>query len=162
METVWIVLAVLVVIAALLRAFAKKRQSRADPLNERWPLESKRHLLTERERVLFQRLRDALPDHVVLAQVQLIHLLIFERGKWTQALFNRVCQLSVDFVVLRPDTSIVAAIELDDASHDRDNRRKADARKTHALHSAGIHLVRWNAKTLPDLPTIVAALAPRP
>lgn len=162
METTWIIFAVLIVIATLLRAFTKKRPTRADILSERWPLKAKRQLLTDRELVLFQRLRDALPGYVVLTQVQLIQLLVFDSGRRTQSLFNRVCQLSVDFVVLRPDTSIVAAIERDDASHERIDRRDADARKTHALHSAGIQLVRWNAKAIPDLPTIAAALISRP
>jgi LPXTG-motif cell wall-anchored protein len=162
MQKPWLVLVGLMVLAALLGSFSKKRRSRADPLKEHWPLEPKPHLLTERERVLFQRLRDALPDHIVLAQVQLIQLLAFERGRWKQAHFNRICQLSVDFVVVRRDTSIVAAIELDDASHDRSDRREADARKTHALNSAGIQLVRWQARALPDLQAIASALIHRP
>lgn len=60
-------------------------------------------------------LQAALPDYIVLAQVQVIQLVAFERGRWSQALFHKMCQLSVDFVILRPDTSIVAAIELDTA-----------------------------------------------
>ena len=127
-------------------------------LNRRWPLEAKGHLLTGRERELFERLRAALPGYIVLAQVQVIQLLAFERGRWTREIFNRMCQLSVDFVIVRTDTSIVAAVELDDATHDRVDRRDADARKTHALQSAGIQLVRWNAKSLPDVSAIASAI----
>ena len=34
----------------------------------------------------------------------------------------------VDFLNVKPDTSIVAAVELDDASHDRQNRRTGECR----------------------------------
>jgi very-short-patch-repair endonuclease len=157
MPIVWIVFAVLI-IALLLGA----TKSRGDGINfkERWPLEAKQQVLSERERVLFHRLQQALPGHVVLAQVQLIQILKFPRGKRTHALFNRICRLSLDFVILRPDTSIVAAVELDDVTHERADRQAADARKTHALQSAGIQLVRWNAKAIPDLQTIKGTIAP--
>jgi hypothetical protein len=67
-------------------------------------------------------------------------------------------QLSLDFLILYPDTSIVAAVELDDATHTRDNLGQADARESHGLKSAGVPLIRWNAKSLPDASTILAAL----
>jgi len=158
MKLMWIVLPLLLAIVFLLNAFKAWRRKQMMSLKRRWPLEPKRHLLTERERELFERLREALPGYTVLAQVQVIQLLAFERGRWTRAIFNRMCQLSVDFVIVRPDTSIVAAVELDDATHDRADRRDADARKTHALQSAGIQLVRWNARSLPGVSAIAAAL----
>ena len=54
-----------------------------------------------------------------------------------------------DFVLCRPDLSIVAVIELDDRSHERADRRAADARKTKALADAGLKLVRIPAGPLP-------------
>ena len=161
MKPLWIIIPVLIVVAVLINVLKARQRSRMTALKQRWPLEPKRYLLTDRERALFQRLRDALPGYVVLAQVQVVQLLAFERGRRTQGIFNRICQLSVDFVILRPDMSIVAAIELDDATHARIDRREADARKTHALHSAGIQLIRWNAKTLPDVSAIATAFASR-
>jgi hypothetical protein len=67
-------------------------------------------------------------------------------------------QLSVDFLIVKPDTSIVAAVELDDASHDRQDRRAADTRKAQALKSAGIPLLRWSVGQMPEVPAIAAAL----
>jgi len=67
-------------------------------------------------------------------------------------------RLSLDFVVLTPDTGIVAAIELDDARHRHPDRQSADARKTHALKSAGIPLIRWSVRTMPDAMAINAAI----
>jgi hypothetical protein len=148
------VLIAAVVISLVLRKLKPRDGSLARP----WPLEAKRYLLTERERALYQRLVEALPNHVVLAQVQLLQLVKFRGGRRGYAIVNRISQLSLHFVILMPDTSIVAAIELDDATHEREDRRRADARKNHALRSAGIPLIRWQAKSLPDATAIRAAL----
>jgi len=150
-------------IGVLIAAFVvslvlKELKPRDGSLSRPWPLEAKRNVLTERERALYQRLAPALPDHLVLAQVQLLQVLNFQRGGKTYAIFNRISQLSLDFLVLDRDTRPVAAIELDDATHIRPDRRRADANKTHALKSAGIPLIRWNAKNLPGAAAIRAAL----
>jgi very-short-patch-repair endonuclease len=144
--------------AAILGAFANKLKPRDGLFAKPWPLEAKRQLMTERERALYQRLLQALPGHIVLAQVQLLQVLSFQRGRRTQAILNRFNQLSLDFLILNPDTSIVAAVELDDVTHTREARGHADARKNHALKSAGVPLIRWNAKSLPDTATILAAM----
>jgi len=148
----------LVAVAAMLGPLAIKSQSRAGALDKPWPLEAKGRLLTDRERALYQRLVQTLPGHIVLSQVQLLQVLNFQRGRRSQAILNRISQLSLDFLILNPDTSIVAAVELDDATHERENRRQADARKSHALQSAGVALIRWSAKSLPDAAAILAAL----
>jgi very-short-patch-repair endonuclease len=157
-STIFTLLIVLAVAAAILGAFATKLKPRDGLFSKPWPLEAKRQLLTERERALFQRLVQTLPNHIVLAQVQLLQVLNFQRGKRTQAILNRFNQLSLDFLILNPDTSIVAAVELDDATHAREASRQADARKDHALKSAGVPLIRWNAKNLPDRVAILAAI----
>lgn len=53
----------------------------------------------------------------------------------------------------------MAAVELDDASHNGASRQDADARKAHALESAGVKLVRWHVKSMPDEVAIRTALA---
>jgi very-short-patch-repair endonuclease len=148
----------LVLVAAALSVLAAKFKPRDGSLAKPWPLEAKRQLLTEPERALYQRLVQTLPNQIVLAQVQLLQVLQFQRGRRSQGIFNRISQLSLDFLILNPDTSLVAAIELDDATHSRADRRQADARKSHALQSAGVALIRWNVKSLPDAAAILAAL----
>lgn len=148
----------LVVVVAVLAGVSEGLKPRKGALDKPWPLAAKRQLLSERERALYRRLVEALPNHLVLAQVQLLQVLEFQRGGRTPAVFNRISQLSLDFLLLNPDTSIVAAVELDDATHTRADRRQADARKEHALRSAGVPLIRWNARALPDTAAIRAAL----
>jgi very-short-patch-repair endonuclease len=148
----------LVLAATLLSVLAAKLKPRDGSLDKPWPLEARRQLLTERERALYQRLVQSLPNHIVLAQVQLLQVINFQRGRRTHAILNRISQLSLDFLIMNPDTSIVAAVELDDSTHAPENRRRADRNKSHALQSAGVPLIRWNAKSLPDGSTILAAL----
>ena len=156
---VFALLLVLVLAAAVLGVLAVKLKPRDGLFSKPWPLEAKPQLLTERERALYRRLVQSLPNHIVLAQVQLLQVLNFQRGRRIQAILNRISQLSIDFLILNPDTSIVAAIELDDSTHAPQNRRQADARKDHALKSAGVPLIRWNAKNLPDRVAILAAIS---
>lgn len=151
--------ALLIVVAVIAALLAKPRRRTKAGLREAWPLQPSPTLLTDPEQVLYRRLVQALPGHIVLAQVQLIQALQFRRGAWSPSVFNRICRLSVDFLVLKPDTSIVAAVELDDASHDRPDRRDADARKEHALWSAGVPLLRWHVGKMPDAAAIGAAVA---
>ena len=157
-EPILLALLALAAVAAVLGGIKDGLKGRAGVLDKPWPLEAKRHLLSERERALCQRLVDALPEHIILAQVQLLQILEFRGGRRPFEIFNRISQLSVDFLLVNSDTSIVAAIELDDATHARADRRQADARKSHALRSAGVPLIRWNAKALPDTAAIRAAL----
>ena len=62
MKPLWLVLGVLFVVAIAVQALSKARKSKITGLDARWPLEAKRHVLTERERALFRRLRETLPN----------------------------------------------------------------------------------------------------
>ena len=156
--TPYIGLLLVLIAVAVLSLLAKQSKSRDGALSRPWPLDAKRHLLSERERALYQRLVQSLPGHVVLAQVQLLQVLNFQRGRRTNAVLNRISQLSLDFLILNPDTSPVAAIELDDVTHELGDRRRADANKSHALKSAGVPLIRWSARNLPDTAAICTAV----
>ncbi|MDD4929829.1 MAG: DUF2726 domain-containing protein [Gallionella sp.] len=66
----------------------------------------------------------------------------------------------LDFVVCNKDFSIVAVIELDDATHQRQDRQAADAKKDKALASAGVRIIRWQVMSIPDLASIQSAFKP--
>jgi very-short-patch-repair endonuclease len=153
MSWLFLLLAVLVVAVVILALKSKARRGEAD---EVWPFYAKKPL-TQPERVLYFRLVHALPDHIVLAQVQLSRLLGVKKGNNFQSWNNRINRMSADFVVCNKDSSVVAVIELDDTSHERQDRQVADAKKDKALSSAGIRVVRWRPKALPDEATIKAS-----
>lgn len=67
--------------------------------------------------------------------------------------------MSLDFVICLKDGSIIAAIELDDKSHEQAERLEADAKKEKALTDAGIRLIRWKTQAMPDEATIRQSLA---
>jgi hypothetical protein len=71
---------------------------------------------------------------------------------------NRINRMSFDFVVCLKDSTVVAAIELNDRSQESAERIEADIKKSRAASSAGIRLVRWNVKGLPDSDDIRHAL----
>jgi Protein of unknown function (DUF2726) len=75
---------------------------------------------------------------------------------------NRINRMSYDFVVCSRDASVIAAIELDDQSHESESRAATDQKKNRATASAGVRLIRWHVKALPDLATIQNAFADDP
>lgn len=126
-----------------------------------WPF-SLRRPLTEPEQVLYFRLCQALPDHIVLAQVGMSRFLAVRRGHNARAWYNRINRMSVDFLVCTKDASVVAAVELDDASHQHPDRASADLKKELALNAAGVRLLRWNVSALPDAAAIQRSISPLP
>ena len=145
-----LVVAVVIVVAYL------KVNAQSGLSDRIWPFYAKKPL-SQPEQVLYFRLVQALPDHIILAQVQLSRLLGVKKGYNYRSWSNRIDRMSVDFVVCSKDSSIVAVIELDDATHQRKDRQTADAKKDKALGSADVRVVRWQAKMLPDMATIKAS-----
>jgi len=131
----------------------RKRHRAAAGGSSPWPFYVKR-LLNQPEQVLYHRLVKALPHHIVLAQVQVSRVLGVKKGfgfnKWN----NRVNRLSYDFVICDKASTVIAAIELDDKSHESEHRIDTDAKKTKATADAGLRLIRWHCKSLPDELTI--------
>lgn len=157
MSTIIVLLAAVIVVAAIFVAFKAKLQ--VSDNEKDWPFYAKKPL-SQPEQVLYFRLVQALPDHIILAQVQLSRLLGVKKGNNYRTWFNRINRMSADFVVCNKDASVVSVIELDDATHQREDRQAADAKKDKALTSAGIRVVRWQAKSIPDSVTIRSTIMP--
>ncbi|MBL0726589.1 DUF2726 domain-containing protein [Piscinibacter sp. HJYY11] len=117
-------------------------------------------LLSQPEQVLYHRLVKALPEHMVLAQVQVSRVLGVKKGFNFLAWNNRINRLSYDFVLCGKDASVLAVIELDDQSHDNPDRADTDQKKDRATAAAGLRLLRWHVKSLPDESAIQAAFVP--
>ncbi|MEO5697329.1 MAG: DUF2726 domain-containing protein [Burkholderiaceae bacterium] len=146
----------LVVLAAMKARAAKGGVS----VKGSWPLYVKKPLSIP-EQVLYHRLIKALPEHIVLAQVQVSRVLGVKKGANFGEWNNRINRLSYDFVVCAKDSTALAAIELDDSSHDKQARRQTDIKKDKATSDAGLKLVRWNVRDMPDEEAIRREFAPR-
>ncbi|MHB1332549.1 MAG: DUF2726 domain-containing protein [Sulfuriferula sp.] len=152
----FVMLAVVILIVFAVLAAMKKAKPAGG--SEAWPFYQRKPLSTP-EQILYFRLVKALPDHIILGQVQLSRLLGVKKGNNAQAWLNR---MSADFVVCNKDSSIVAVIELDDATHNGEKRQQADAKKDKALAAASITIHRWQAKAIPDDTQIKATFLSKP
>ena len=115
-----------------------------------WPPQATR-MLTLSERRAMALLRDALPDHMILAQVQLARFLkVPERYSYTDWM-RRVGHVSVDFLVCDLAANVIAAIELREvALEESEKARRRHIRMDRVLAAAGIKVHVWREASLPS------------
>jgi hypothetical protein len=157
MKELLFTLVLLMLMFAVALGGTKRRSLRNAVFHGPWPYYSKRPM-SRPEQVLYHRLLAALPDHIVLAQVQVSRILGVKRGYNFHVWNNRINRLSYDFVICANDSTVLAVIELDDSSHDSRARIATDSRKEKATADAGMRFIRWNVNALPDIATIRAAI----
>jgi hypothetical protein len=126
-----------------------------DPLPDAaWPVTAK-SLLTNREMELYNTLHGLYPDHRLFVQVALSQLIdVAKDHPERNSIRARFSQLVADFVLCRPDLSVVAVIELDDWSHALERRKMPDARKNKVLADAGLRLIRIPDGPIPSAETL--------
>ena len=148
MKKFFVVVLLLIAVVALLLYLKKQGLLEAKGAGP-WPFYVKKPL-TQPEQVLYHRLVKALPEHIVLAQVQVSRVLGVKKGSNFNEWNNRINRLSYDFVICSKDSTVLAAIELDDKTHESTRRTLTDEKKNKATADAGLRLIRWNVKALPD------------
>ena len=102
-----------------------------------------KRVITRYETKMFYRLKEAFPEHHVMAQVAFSALITNEHLK-IRSKFNRKV---TDFVLLDQELKVIAIIELDDPSHI--GKEVEDARRDAMLNEAGYHVYRYT-----DIPNI--------
>jgi len=124
------------------------RNRRPGQLRRRQPQRStyqpRRYLLSKNEAAFF-RILTALVGvrYLISCKVRLADIITCGQRDWQRGHGNRIAQKHIDFVVSYADSSrIVTAIELDDRSHERPERRKRDAFVNHLFRQMGVRLVR--------------------
>lgn len=124
------VFAVLFVVIATLASAKKKAGGKGEKLKPK-------ALMTEREQAMHNRLVQALPDLVVLAQVS-FSALVTARSFAARNTFDRKV---ADFVVCDKAFRVMAVVELDDSSHR--GREKEDGAREALLSGAGYRVLRY-------------------
>ena len=125
-----------------------------DPATGQAPKYEQFRPLSETQQVLYWRLVEALPECVILAQVPFTRFMRPpEAGekiavRHYRAMYARISQKRVDFLVCLHDFTVVAAVELDS----RDGRR--DPTRDELLKSAGIVPLRVYAEAIPPVETL--------
>ena len=156
-----ITLLILVVLAIVVLAILKQRGMLSGGGESIWPFYVKKPL-SQPEQVLYHRLIRALPEHIVLAQVQVSRVLGVKKGSNFNEWNNRINRLSYDFVVCSKDSTVIAAVELDDKTHESKARFATDEKKNKASADAGLRLIRWHVRSLPTEETIHQELLASP
>ena len=117
-------------------------------LRKKPPLKYKKvkNIFTKSERKFYHTLVQAIGDrYIVFAKVRAADLLLPEsakdRSRWRSA-FNKVACKHFDYVLCDEGLEIVAAIELDDASHSKPDRIERDRFIEWACKSAKLPLIR--------------------
>lgn len=151
-NTVILSIAAILLVFIILSFYLKRQPNKKEEI-ENWPFYAAKPL-SQPEQVLYHRLANALPDCIILAQVQLSRILRVKKGFNKNEWNNRINRKSLDFVICKKDSSIIAVIELDDKSHEQEDRKYADANKDKALKSANIKIIRWQVKTMPSVDEI--------
>ena len=128
-----------------------------------WPyVRQPKGLLSKGEFSFFRVLQQACGDrYVVCPKVGLVDLLTVKKvtEKW-QSYRNKIDRKHIDFVLCDAQTmQVVAAVELDDKSHDSDRARQRDAVKNKACAAAGLPLIRFKAQRAYDSHAIAAELS---
>ena len=117
MNSIVLILALLLLATVVAGFLLLKRFGLLGTVAPTWPFYV-RKLLSQPEQVLYHRLIHALPEHIVLAQVQVSRVLGVKKGFNFHEWNNRINRLSYDFVVCGKDSTVIAVIELDDKTHE--------------------------------------------
>ena len=109
-------------------------------------------IMTPTEIIFFNKLQQALPELLIFGQVQLSRIIRPNPNANQQFWFNHICRMSIDYVLVAPDKkTVLAAIELDDWTHNSARRQQQDNKKDKALSCAGIPILRFHGEAMPNV-----------
>ena len=157
----WIVL-IVVVLLVLQSIKGSRNKGTSSEKSEVLPYALERYLMSKAERSFFGVLEQVTDSskYYLFPQVSLNNLVEVENGTGSyQTYHNKVDRKSVDFVLFdRSTISPVLAIELDDSSHDREDRQKRDAFVDRVLTKAGLPLLHVMAQVAYDPKQLAASI----
>lgn len=117
-------------------------------VQEKFPYHVRDDFLSPAEFSFYKVIKGMMKDYLVICpKVSLAELLYVDHPNQNYAAFAKIRQKRVDFVVCDPTTMKPKfAIELDDASHNRDDRSSRDVFVRKVFEAAGLPLVRIPAR----------------
>ena len=133
----WVTIAVILAAIILLRMYASGIR--------RMPYIARERLVTNSELKFYRTLRKAvMDDWEIFAMVRIADILrVKPSAKNKRTWVNKILAKHIDFVLCEPSSlKIVMAIELDDKSHERQDRIERDQFVNEAFDSAEIPLLR--------------------
>lgn len=139
----------------LLSLYLSRRHSAWQRGNAPWPLYARKPRQSPRQ-LLHQRLVEALPGRIVLADVALADVLGVRRGFEQRTWARRLRHLQYDFVVCAKDGTVLGAIALDSTAQAHTHRKPSDSVTERASAAAGLRLLHWPVGALPDVAALRA------
>ncbi len=140
------------------------RAQRADALDTvaAWPPEATR-VLTQQERRAYTLLTNALPDHMVLAQVPVSRFIRVPTRNSYHEWMRRVGQLCADLVICDPASQVIAVVEVRrPPAKESERTRKRHDRMDRVLRKAGVRVIEWNEEALPHRDAVREQILPTP
>ncbi|AJY53126.1 DUF2726 domain-containing protein [Halomonas sp. KO116] len=110
--------------------------------------DGRQYLFTKTEWGFYRYLAEAAGDqYLVMGKPRIADVLFVRKGQtrsdWARA-FSRISSKHIDYIILDPiEGRIVAGVELDDPSHQRQDRQERDIFVNNAFAEAGIPLLRY-------------------
>ena len=156
-----LILILLVIIVLIVSILLKKNKT---SLPKSYPYKPVKSLLTPTERSFLGVLDSAAgSDCRIFSKVRLADVIAVKNGlskSARQSALNRINRKHIDFVICNPaDLSILCAVELDDRSHNRADRKERDQFIDKALDAAGIPILHIKTKAGYTPRELSAALA---
>lgn len=143
---------VFVIVFALKTFLRSKTPQQAE--HEALPYALRRSLLTNTERSFFGVLEEVASrgQYYLFTQIPLGSLVYVEKGTGSyQSYRNKIDRKTLDFVLASKDTlTPLLAVELDDSSHEREDRQVRDAFVDEVLAKAGLPLMHVKARAAYD------------
>ena len=140
-DLLYLLLPICGLLAGLLIAHAwhtrRERRSKA------WPSDFSlmaRPVFTTEERLLYRELRSALPQHIVLAKVNLLRFCQSAHDSDARLWFDRLHPVNVSFAVCTPNGTVVSVIDLESAQ--RGHSRRTQKLKEAVLDACRIRYLR--------------------
>jgi hypothetical protein len=158
----WIILLIAVGLLVLQSTKGSRNKGTTSEKSENLPYVLKRYLMTKAERSFFGVLEQVTDSskYYLFPQMLLSNIVDVEKGTESSRGFrNKIDHKTIDFALFEKSTiSPVLAIELDDSSHDREDRQERDAFVDRVLAKAGLPLLHVRAQAAYDPKRLAASI----
>jgi hypothetical protein len=144
----------LLLLAALMWLWARQRKPQPKPLPAVWSL-NPRPVFSHDERRLYRQLREALPQHVVLAKLPLVRFCQPVDPREVRYWFDLLGNIHVGFAICSPSGRVLAAVDIESR---RGSSHRSQQVLEAVLETCKVRFLRCTPETLPSVPQILALL----
>lgn len=144
--TFYIIVGIVVLVAIIASIFLNPKESKSD---KNYKFKSRGQVLTHNELNFYQSLINIMPSNIyLLSKVRLLDIIEpDETGKRSFGARQKINSRHVDFLLIEKTTSkILGVIELDDSTHQKSSRKKADLFLNNVLEQANIPIKRFSVQ----------------